>query len=145
MRPQNKETRMTSDQKALVKTTWKMMAPTADTAAGRFYERLFEIDLSTRSLFQSSDMAEQRRKLVQALALVVQGIDDLAKLAPAIADLGRRHAQLGVIESQYESVGSALLWTLEQSLGSNWTIEARLAWTNAYALVAGLMKQADAK
>jgi hemoglobin-like flavoprotein len=135
---------MTPDQKALVKNTWKLVAPMADAAARRFYDRLFETDASARMLFKSSDLPEQRRKLVQALSLVVRGIDDLAALAPAIADLGRRHAQLGVTDGQYESVGGALLWTFEHSLGPAWTAEARMAWASAYAVLAGLMKEAAA-
>jgi hemoglobin-like flavoprotein len=131
-------------EKNLVKSTWKMMAPMADEVARRFYERLFEIDASARALFKSSDLPEQRRKLVQALALVVQGIDDLSTLAPVVADLGCRHAKLGVTESQYESVGVALLWTFEQSLGSKWTIDAGRAWASAYAVLAGIMKEAAA-
>jgi hemoglobin-like flavoprotein len=131
-------------QKNLVKSTWKMIAPMADEVARRFYERLFEIDTSAQALFKSSDLPEQRRKLVQALSLVVQGIDDLSTLAPVVADLGRRHAQLGVTESQYESVGVALLWTFEQSLGSRWTKEASRAWASAYAVLAGVMKEAAA-
>jgi hemoglobin-like flavoprotein len=103
-------------EKNLVKSTWKMMAPMADEVARHFYERLFEIDASARALFKSSDLPEQRRKLVQALSLVVQGIDDLSTLAPVVADLGRRHAKLGVTESQYESVGVALLWTFDNPL-----------------------------
>jgi hemoglobin-like flavoprotein len=131
-------------EKNLVKSTWKTMAPMADEVARRFYDRLFEIDASARALFKSSDLPEQRRKLVQALSLVVQGIDDLSTLAPVVADLGRRHAKYGVTESQYESVGAALLWTFEQSLGSNWTMEASRAWASAYAVLAGVMKEAAA-
>src|SRR4029453_19132575 len=133
---------MTPEQKKLVKNTWKMVAPMAAAAARRFYDRLFEIDASAQTLFKSSDLPEQRRKLVQALSLVVQGIDDLAALTPVLADLGRRHAQLGVTESQYESVGAALLWTFEQSLGSTWTADVKLAWAGAYAVLAGVMKEA---
>jgi hemoglobin-like flavoprotein len=133
---------MTPDQQMLIKTTWKRVAPVADAASRRFYDRLFETDASARALFQASDMLEQRRKLVQALSLVVQGIDDLPALAPMAADLGRRHAQLGVTDRQYESVGAALLWMLEQTLGAAWTAETKLAWASAYAVLAGLMREA---
>jgi len=129
-------------QKNLVKSTWKMMAPMADEVALCFYERLFEIDASAQALFKSSDLPEQRRKLVQALSLVVQGIDDFSILAPVVADLGRRHAQLGVTSSNFESVGAALLWAFERSLGSAWDADVKLAWTTAYALLAEPMEKA---
>jgi hemoglobin-like flavoprotein len=43
-----------------------------------------------------------------------------------------------------KSVGAALLWTFEQTLGAAWTGEARMAWASAYAALAGLMKEAAA-
>ena len=133
---------MSPEQKALVKETWRKVAPMADTAARLFYDRLFEIDATTRSLFKTTNLAEQRRKLIQALTVVVQGLDHLEALAPTIVDMGRRHAQYGVTDGHYDTVGAALLWTLEQGLGPGWTPEVKAAWTVAYALLADVMRGA---
>jgi hemoglobin-like flavoprotein len=133
---------MSPEHKALVKKTWRKVAPMADAAARLFYDRLFEIDATTRPLFMATDLAEQRGKLIQALTLVVQGLDHLEALVPTIADLGRRHAQFGVTDAHYDAVGAALLWTLEQGLGSGWTPEVKVAWTDAYALLADVMRAA---
>jgi hemoglobin-like flavoprotein len=133
---------MSPEQKALVKETWQKVAPTADAAARLFYDRLFEIDATTRQLFKTTDLTEQRRKLIQALTMVVQGLDHLDALVPAIADLGRRHAQFGVTDTHYDAVGAALLWTLEQGLGSGWTPKVKGAWSGAYALVSDVMRAA---
>jgi hemoglobin-like flavoprotein len=135
---------MSPEQKALVKETWRKVAPMADAAARAFYDRLFEIDATTRLLFKTTNnnLAEQRRKLTQALTVVVQGLDHLEALLPALADLGRRHAQYGVTAGHYDTVGAALLWTLEQGLGSGWTPEVKAAWSDAYALVADVMQAA---
>jgi hemoglobin-like flavoprotein len=132
---------MSPEQKALVKESWRKVAPMADAAARLFYDRLFEIDSTTRPLFQI-DLADQRRKLIQALTMVVQGLDHLETLVPTIADLGRRHAQFGVTDAHYDTVGAALLWTLEQGLGSAWTPEVKVAWSCAYALLADVMREA---
>src|SRR5215468_10428081 len=105
---------MSPEQKALVRSTWSKVLPIADAAVTMFYDRLFEIDSSTRSLFKATDMSEQRRKLVQALAAVVNGLDNLAPLIPVLEELGRKHVRYGVTEAHYDSVGAALLWTLEQ-------------------------------
>jgi hemoglobin-like flavoprotein len=135
---------MSPEQKALVKETWRKIMPVADAAARLFYDRLFELDETTRPLFKTTDLAEQRRKLIQALTTVVQGLDQLDALVPTIADLGRRHAQFGVRHAHYDAVGAALLWTLEQGLGSGWTPEVKVAWSGAYALVADVMRTAAA-
>jgi hemoglobin-like flavoprotein len=132
---------MSPQEKALVKETWRRLTPMAETAARLFYRRLFEIDETTRPLFKTTNLAEQRQKLIQALAIVVQGLDHLEALVATLADLGRKHVQYGVTERHYESVGAALLWTLEQGLGSEWTLEAEAAWSSAYLLLSGVMRE----
>jgi hemoglobin-like flavoprotein len=133
---------MSPEQKNLVKTTWAMVVPIADTAAGLFYDRLFAIDTSTRAMFTSTNMAEQKKKLMQALAFVIGGLDKVEQLVPTIQTLGRNHVRYGVTDTHYDSVGAALLWTLEQGLKDAWTPDVKNAWIAAYTTVAGVMKDA---
>ena len=135
---------MTPEQKQIVQNTWQLMVPTADTASCLFYERLFEIDPTTRPLFRAESLPEQKRKLMQVLGIVVRGLDDLGNLMPIVEDLGRRHSGYGVTEQHYQSVGSALLWTLRKGLGQAWTAEAEVAWCKVYALLSGVMRSAAA-
>ena len=133
---------MTPDQKTLVQETWKMAEPNADAVAQLFYQRLFALDPAIERLFAGGNMEVQRGKLVQSLRLAVEGLDDLEGLVPVIEDLGRRHVGYGVKASHYDTVGAALLWTLERGLGQAWTVETKAAWTEAYALWAGVMRPA---
>ena len=135
---------MTPGQKRIVQETWHSLVPIADTAAELFYDRLFEVDPTTRLLFAPENPRDQRRKLLQVLAAAVRGLDDLNSLVPVVEDLGRRHARYGVTEKHYESVGNALLWTLEQGLGPVWTVETRAAWSEVYGLLSGIMQRAAA-
>jgi hemoglobin-like flavoprotein len=127
----------------LVQESFARVAPIADVAARLFYARLFDIapELS-RTLFKHVDMPEQRRKLMQALALSVKTLERPDALVPVLQDLGRRHVHYGVRDEHYDTVGEALLWTLEQGLGSAFTPEVREAWAAVYTLVAGTMKAA---
>lgn len=133
---------MSPDQTQIVQTTWKQVVPIADTAADLFYDRLFEIDPTTRPLFKAETLPEQKRKLMTMLGTVVAGLSRPQDIIPAAEALARRHAGYGVADSQYDSVGAALLWTLERGLGSAWTAEAKDAWTAAYTLLAGVMRKA---
>ena len=136
---------MTPQQINDVRRTWALVAPIADEAATLFYDRLFTIDPPTRQLFRRTDMAAQRATLMGTLALVVKGLDELDRLVPAVQGLGRRHAGYGVVASHYVSVGAALLWTLEQGLGAEFTPAVREAWTTAYLTLADVMQQAAAQ
>jgi hemoglobin-like flavoprotein len=133
---------MTPQQKGIVGETWTRVLPIADTAAALFYGRLFEIDPGTRPLFAAVRPEVQRRKLMLALDAAVRGLDNLGALVPMIEALGRRHVGYGVTEAHYDSVGAALLWTLEKGLGAAWTAEAASAWAEAYALLSGVMRRA---
>lgn len=135
---------MTPEQKTLVNETWRHVVPIADTAAELFYDRLFELDPDIRALFEGVDLKTQRKKLIQALAMVVGALDTIEDLVPEIAALGRRHAAFGVTDAHYETVGAALLWTLERGLDEAWTVDVAAAWTAAYGLVAGVMQSAAA-
>jgi hypothetical protein len=75
-----------------------------------------------------SDLAEQKKKLMQMLATAVTNLHQVEKIIPAVEDLGRRHVAYGVTDKHYEPVGAALLWTLEQGLGPDFTppVKARL-------------------
>jgi hemoglobin-like flavoprotein len=129
---------------AIVKSTWRQAAPMADTVSALFYDRLFEIDPGIGDLFDGIDMENQRRKLVQALAMVVDSLDQIDDIVPIVETLGRRHAGYGVTDRHYETVGAALLWTLEKGLSEAWTADVKAAWTTAYTTIANIMRSAAA-
>jgi hemoglobin-like flavoprotein len=134
---------MTPVQRKLVQTSWGQVAPIADAAATMFYARLFLIDPTTRPLFRATNMAPQRKKLVQMLTMAVAGLERLDVLVPVVEELGRRHAGYGVKDAHYDSVGEALLWTLEQGLGAAWNAETKAAWIEVYGLLSGIMRRAQ--
>lgn len=129
---------MTPQQVSLVQGTFAKVAPISEQAAGMFYGRLFEVAPQVRSMFPN-DMTEQRKKLMATLAVVVNGLSNLETVLPAASALAKKHVGYGVQASHYGVVGSALLWTLEQGLGADWTAEVSDAWTAAYATLSGYM------
>jgi hemoglobin-like flavoprotein len=87
-------------------------------------------------------MTEQRKKLMQMLTAAVKGLDRLDQLVPVVEDLGRRHAGYGVEDRHYDTVGAALLWTLEMGLGAAFTADVKDAWATVYGVLATTMKNA---
>jgi hemoglobin-like flavoprotein len=136
---------MNERQRTLVRESWLQCQPTLRQWGSVFYERLFALDPSLRRLFAGTDMAEQQRKLVGMLTRIVGLLDRPEDLVADVAALGRRHGQYGVRDADYESVGAALLWMLEQGLGEAFTPAVREAWSEAYLLVATLMRRAGAR
>jgi len=129
---------MTPEQVSLVQSSFAKVAPIADTAAVLFYDRLFTIAPPVKQMFKG-DMAEQGRKLMATLAVVVNGLTNLDAILPAASALARRHISYGVKPSHYASVGEALLWTLEKGLGETWNADTAAAWSAAYGTLSGFM------
>jgi hemoglobin-like flavoprotein len=134
---------MTPTQKSLVQQTFAQLVPIADHAAALFYGRLFEMDPSLRPLFKTP-LDIQGKKLMQMIGVCVAKLDALDEVVPAVKQLGRRHVAYGVVDSHYDTVGGALLWTLEQGLGPAFTPEVKEAWTAVYVVLSSTMKSAAA-
>ncbi len=135
---------MTPEQIAMVQSTWAKVVPIQATAASLFYGKLFELDPELRPLFKTG-IEEQGAKLMKMTDAAVGGLDNLGALVPVVEDLGRRHVGYGVTDQHYDTVGTALLWTLEQGLGPAFTPPVEKAWTETYVTLASVMKGAAAR
>jgi serine/threonine protein kinase/pimeloyl-ACP methyl ester carboxylesterase len=103
-----------------------------------FYDSLFTSHPDVRSLFPA-DMQGQQRKLETAIELVVHRLGDQETLVPLLEDLGRRHADYGVLPAHFEAVGHQLLATFEALSGPTWNDDLRRAWAHAYDRIAHVM------
>lgn len=130
---------MNSEQIKLVQSTFADVRPIATAAAKSFYDRLFHLDPSLRPMFKG-DMETQGRMLMAVLDSAVNGLDDLDAMLPVVRQMGARHEKYGVLDAHYETVGKALLWTLEQGLGDKFTPQVSQAWATAYQLLASVMQ-----
>jgi len=137
--------RMTPRQVEVIRSNWARVEPISETAAGLFYDRLFELDPVIKRLFARTDMAAQRRILMQTFAVIISSLDEFHTLEPVIRALGQIHAGYGVREEHYDTVAAALLWTLDRGLGDAFDDEAADAWATAYHAIASLMIEAAAE
>ena len=136
---------MRPETERVVRESWAQFQPVAEQSAGFFYDKLFELDPEAQRLFARTDMVAQGHKVMRMFAEIVHILDRPEALVTEVADLGRRHVGYGVQDHQYDSVGIALLWTLERGLGSAFTDEVRDAWTEAYLLLSTVLRRATAR
>ena len=128
-------------ERELVQASFEQVESLGDAAAALFYDKLFTLDPSLRELFKG-DMTEQGRKLMAMLKTAVKGLDNPAKLVPAVQALGKRHADYGVQEAHYGTVAEALIGTLEEGLGNDFNPDVRSAWISVYMYLSEAMKAA---
>ncbi len=122
---------MNSAQQQLVQATFARVAIMPEVAGALFYERLFEANPSFRPMFKN-DMRLQGVKLMTTLAMVVYYLPEPGQILPAIRDLAVRHVDYGVKLADYDALREALIWTLDQVLGEDFTPAIRDAWTVCY-------------
>lgn len=134
---------MTPETVKLVQDSFAKVEPIAATAADIFYDRLFEIAPSVRSMFPA-EMTDQKAKLMQTLGVAVNNLHQVDTVVPTIQDLAKKHVGYGVKDEHYDTVGEALIYTLEKGLGDDFTPQVKDAWIETYTLVATVMKEAAA-
>ena len=134
---------MSPQQIALVTETWRGIVPIRDTFAQLFYTKLFALDPGLRALFKGG-LGEQGRNLVAMSSIAVRNLAQPEAVERALRELGRRHESYGVRPGHYETVETALILSLDLSLGEAFTPEARAAWQAAYAFLAGTMQVGSA-
>ena len=134
---------MDETQQALVRASFAKIAPISDQAGAMLYERMFAIDQGLRRLF-AIDIETQGAKLMAVLKIAIANLHRLDEIMPTVRELGRRHAQYGVKDRDYDTGGIALLATLEAALGDEFTPAVRTAWRACHEVLVGEMKAAAA-
>jgi hemoglobin-like flavoprotein len=132
---------MNDEQKQRVRTSFAKVERVPEIVGLVFYRRLFELDPGLRRLFRH-DIQEQSLKLVSTLKMAIDSLEQPREVQAALQALGRRHIQYGVKEEHYDTVGAALVWTLECTLGPEFDAAVRASWLELYNWLAETMKEA---
>lgn len=125
----------------LVQNSWQKVVAIGPQAAALFYQNLFEADPALKPLFKG-DLQAQGKKLIEMISVAVSKLTELNVLIPVLQNLGKRHGGYGVQDSHYDTVAAALIKTLAQGLGDDFTPETKGAWVEVYSVMADVMKAA---
>jgi len=136
--------KMTPTEIQLVKRTFEMVTPLADTFALIFYDRLFYLAPQVRPLFRV-EMSLQREKLIEMLALIVHGLDQPELFVEEVKQMGLRHASYRVEPEHYPILIEAIIWSLNESLGEMVTEEMFAAWEKTLTIVSDIMLEGAAE
>ncbi len=123
----------------LLEKSFNLVAPKGDELVERFYDRLFSKYPAVKPLFENTKMADQKKKLLAALVLVVQNLRHPDTLQKALKELGGRHVGYGAQPAHYEAVGENMLAVLVEFAGPAWTDQVKQAWTDALQAISSLM------
>jgi methyl-accepting chemotaxis protein len=119
----------------LIEQSFKSLAPKGPALVGRFYQELFRRFPQVKPMFANTEPAEQQKKLLAALALVVKSLKKPESLEAALAEMGRRHQGYGAIPAHYDAVAEVLLGVMAEQAGKAWTPAVATAWQGALGFV----------
>lgn len=106
----------------------------------RFYRRLFERAPELRALFEATSMPRQHEMFLNQLAWTVRELRNLPSLLENLAELGERHRAYGVRPEHFPPAAAALLDALAETLGAEFDVESRAAWTQSIQSLAAAMQ-----
>jgi len=106
----------------------------------RFYEKLLSGYPTLRVLFGDDVQHKQHAMLYQALAAIMDHLDNAFWLKQALMTYGARHASYGVTDEMYDWFGECLIATLAEAKGREWSPDLEKAWVEAYGAISRLMK-----
>jgi hemoglobin-like flavoprotein len=133
---------LTADDVELVRRTLARIDPFAYEVVRRFYAHLFESAPELKALFTRNAPEVQAQMFRETLYLIVDHLDDEPWIARTLRKLGARHAEYGVTAEMYGPVRVALVTTLAEELGAEWSDDVALAWQRAFDLIRDRMLDA---
>jgi hemoglobin-like flavoprotein len=124
----------------LLRGSFELVIERAPDLTARFYQIMFTRYPQVRPMFSRNAPEKQQQMLAQAIAAVVDHLEDAPWLERTLKGMGAKHLEYGVRDEQYAIVGECLLAALADAAGPAWNKELEAAWTEAYGAIAGLMQ-----
>jgi methyl-accepting chemotaxis protein len=125
--------------------SFNLLAPNIDQVIDRFYVELFSRYPQVVPLFKNTDKKKQSQKLIGALKLVMNNLNNVDALSKALTELGKRHEKYGAVDEYYGAVADTLLDVMQEYAGQAWTQEFHDAWSHALGTIAEVMLKAYGK
>ena len=131
----------TESELALVQQCYKDLRPHLEPTSLYFYEALFARAPHLRELFRE-DLKGQGMRFMTTLGTILQDLENPEAGLINYAELGQLHQALGVRTGDFEPMEEALMDTLRDKLGDDFTPELKTGWRKAYrAFAARLIEE----
>ncbi len=129
---------ISQDEIRMVQDSLSRLRHDFDARSMVFYQSLFSRAPELRVLFRD-DLAGQGMKFMSTLDVIVKKLDHEEELIGRYKGLGEMHAAIGIKREHFVPMEEALIDTMRDALGDDFTPELETAWRRAYAVVSGNM------
>ena len=123
---------------SLIQISWKLLTDRNTETGVIFYQKLFSLEPALRAKFHG-DLTEQRTRLMLMIDSAVKSVEFLDEMGQPFHSLGVRHAEYGVQPEDFRVFEAALIATLQQMLGEQWSDQLQEAWQWMFARIETMM------
>jgi len=123
----------------LIQDSFKKVSEKPQEMGDLLYNHLFDCCPDIANIFKV-DMKEQSRLVMKMIKTVVEGLNNVNVIMPAIQNLGSRHVDYGVTAEQYKYFKESLIFALDKVLGKEFDEKTKSAWSKFYDVLEDLMK-----
>jgi Hemoglobin-like flavoprotein len=94
-------------------------------------------------MFESPKFKKHATGVIRTVDKAVSMLQDsdLSELVDVLEKLGKRHTRYGVVEAHYPILGNAVLQTLEEAIGDDFTPDVKEAWVEVWGVISKAMIQ----
>lgn len=120
----------------LIQESFEQLVPSGDEALEGFFGEIF---------YQRLQMVHPKFKPLLGADSSLQGQKLLKILRTAITKLDQDNPNTELLESELNTIAicSTMIWTLETTMGEDFTPELRQAWTATYGLLAQALQKIE--
>ncbi len=125
----------------VLRESFTLVAQRSPDVSARFYAIFFERYPEVRPMFRTDHegLLRQSRMLTDALAAVLDHLEDAPWMQQTLFSLGARHVRYGVRDEMYPWVGECLLVALAEAAGEAWTPHVQEQWVAAFGAIQSMM------
>jgi hemoglobin-like flavoprotein len=147
---------LTMEEIHLVEKSWvKVEGLGVEKVGVLLFKNIFELEPACLQLFsfkdepglyKSAKLKQHGTKVVQTVGAAIGGLRNLDALVPVLDALAVKHVEFAILpksnakhKDYYDVVGQALMKTLREGVGKDFTSKHEGAWTKVYSLVSETM------
>lgn len=139
-------------QKTLIRSSWKHVEPAVDVTGIAMFGKLFNDHPEAMTLFRFTntesleDQLKNNKRLqrhasgvIKTVGAAIGLLDDTETLVSTLTALAKRHIKYKLDVALFTPVGEALLYALQERIGTDWSSEVAEAWVALYGAVVSVM------
>lgn len=122
-----------------IQTSFQKLSDKKQETGDILYKHLFESNPEISKIF-TGDMSEQAMTFMRMIKTVVEGLNNIHIIMPAIQNMGSRHIDYGVKPEMFSHFKGSLMYAFDKVLGKDFDSETKTSWGKLYDVMEELMK-----